>query len=231
MPKRNNEYVPSESIKKQIIKWEGSSMKTNNSFENEAYYFNKYLKQAKIFDQMSDEELDGLYSLSYNIGSTLFKNRVIPHLVKLYNGTGTLDEVLNNMYGDQDSRPHLVKGITKRRQYEKNLFTKGYKNRISKKGQINTGIQNTNFSKQQIIQSPDATRVQQPPHIKINTKDRLSGQLGQSELDNYINYWTNTPPDILYYALNKVMDGDDIIESPLLLFYNGGKLIKKYTRW
>jgi len=44
MPKKNNTYIPSERIKKQIIQWEGSSMKTNNSFENEAYYFNKYLK-------------------------------------------------------------------------------------------------------------------------------------------------------------------------------------------
>jgi len=107
---------------------------------------------------MSDDELDGLFSLSYNIGSTLFKNRTIPYLVKLYNGTGTIEDVLNHMYGDQDSRPNLVKGIAKRRQYEKDLFTKGYNQRINK---------NKNKPRYSVYQQEaapvDNTRVVLPP--------------------------------------------------------------------
>lgn len=227
------------------MQWEGSSMKTNNSFENEAYYFNKYLKQAGILDQMSQDELDGLFSLSYNIGSTLFKNRTIPYLVKLYNGTGSVEDVLNHMYGDQDSRPHLVKGIAKRRKYEKDLFVKGYKNRISQRDKNVSSNQTNNFIKQQIIQQPDALRVEQYPQIeidKVKNKKVSYQQPKQTKLDEYISYWTNNIPTFFYYPMNELITENNFIGSyqlpydlrlprlwgdPNVYLKMGGKLVKR----
>lgn len=227
MSKKNNNYIPSERIKKQIIQWEGSSMKTNNSFENEAYYFNKYLKQAGILDQMSDDELDGLFSLSYNIGSTIFKNRTIPYLVKLYNGTGTVEDVLNHMYGDQDSKPHLVKGISKRRQYEKDLFTKGYNQRINK---------NKNKPKYSVYQQEtapvDNTRVALPPQLDLdqllnNYPVTTQWKPDKTILDQYTEYWTNNVPQVEYQPLEVKTFNPIFSNRVFSIYYNGGKLLKK----
>ena len=80
---------------------------------------------------MSQDELDGLFSYSYNVGSGTFSKRTLPNLVKLYNGTGSLESVLNSIYGTRDSEPKMS-GLRTRRKYEKDLFTKGYNQRINK---------------------------------------------------------------------------------------------------
>jgi GH24 family phage-related lysozyme (muramidase) len=77
---------------------------------------------------MSQDELDALFSYSYNVGSTTFAKRTIPHLVKLYNGTGTLNNVLNNIYGTKDK---TLPGLRKRRDIERQLFKDAYNRRTS----------------------------------------------------------------------------------------------------
>ena len=42
----NGDYKPSESIKKRIINWEGSSMRTNRSFQAEANDFNRVIPSS-----------------------------------------------------------------------------------------------------------------------------------------------------------------------------------------
>lgn len=90
--------------------------------------------------------------------------------------------------------------------------------------------------KAQTIQQPDATRVQQKPIININytqpTSENISyWQPEQTKLDEYIEQWTNTPPDIPYYAMNEAKSGDSFIQPALKQYLNGGKLIKRYSQW
>ena len=54
-------YKPSDKVKKDIATWEGSSMKTNRSFEAEANDFNKYLSKGAL-NKLTQSQLDALYS-------------------------------------------------------------------------------------------------------------------------------------------------------------------------
>ena len=132
-------YVPSNSIKQQIIKWEGSSMRTNRSFELEAKDFENALKQAGILQLMTQDELDPLFSLSYNIGIGNFKKRVLPSLIKLYTGSGKVEDVTKNMYEKKDSDPKLP-GLKTRRNKEKKLFVQAYEKNHKN---LNVLVQNT----------------------------------------------------------------------------------------
>ena len=90
--------------------------------------------------------------------------------------------------------------------------------------------------KQQIVQQPDATRVQEKPHIDINyiqsgTNDTSYWFPEQTNLDNYINQWSNNPPNIPYYAMNEAKSGNSFIQPALKQYQNGGKLIKRYSQW
>ena len=85
-------YKPSSRIKKQIANWEGSSMKTNRSFEAEARDFNASLPKGAT-DKLTQEQLDGLYSYSYNVGAGNFRKRVNPALTRYLTGRGTIQDV------------------------------------------------------------------------------------------------------------------------------------------
>ena len=52
-------YKPSKSIRKRISNWEGSSMRTNRSFEAEARDFNASLPEGAT-SRLSQTQLDGL---------------------------------------------------------------------------------------------------------------------------------------------------------------------------
>ena len=65
-------YKPSSRIKKQISNLEGKSMKTNRSFEAEARDFNASLPKGAT-NKLTQEQLDGLYSYSYNVGAGNFR--------------------------------------------------------------------------------------------------------------------------------------------------------------
>ena len=67
-------------------------MKINRSFEAEARDFSKYLPRD-AYDKLTQKQLDGLFSYSYNVGSSAFNSRVVPTLTKYLNGTATAEEV------------------------------------------------------------------------------------------------------------------------------------------
>ena len=211
MPKSKRKYVPSQSIRRQITQWEGSSMKTNNSFESEATMFQNYLERAGIFDQMSQDELDGLFSYSYNVGSGNFAKRTLPHLIKLYNGNGTLENVLKNIYGKRDSEPGQP-GLRARRKYERNLFAKGYRNRISKQKPAKVA-ENITTTTPEVNSQPqitlDITGQQQP--LTADYPRRPTTQ-DQTQVEN----------NNIRYPIRKRS-----IENQLQEYYNGGRLIKK----
>ena len=115
-------YKPSSRIKKQITKWEGSTMKVNRSFEDEARDFNYSLPKGAT-SKLSQSQLDGLYSYSYNVGAGRFRQRVKPVLTKYLNGEATIQDVQKSMWASKDSQ---LRGLAKRRNVERSMFGGNY---------------------------------------------------------------------------------------------------------
>lgn len=111
-------YRPSESIKSRIADWEGASMKTNRSFEAEAKDFNRVIP-ASLRRQLSQEQLDSLYSYGYNVGMGRLKERVLPTLTNYVNGTSGAKDVANSMWASKDA---VLNGLKKRRAWERSNF-------------------------------------------------------------------------------------------------------------
>ena len=114
----NGGYKPSSRIKKQISDWEGSSMKTNRSFEAEARDFNASLPKGAT-SKLTQEQLDGLYSYSYNVGAGNFRKRVNPVLTRYLAGQATIQDVQNSMWASKDSQ---LRGLAKRRNAERAML-------------------------------------------------------------------------------------------------------------
>lgn len=114
----NGGYKPSSRIKKQIANWEGSSMKTNRSFEAEARDFNAALPKGAT-NKLTQEQLDGLYSYSYNVGAGNFRKRVNPALTRYLTGRGTIQDVQRSMWASKDSQ---LRGLAKRRNAERAML-------------------------------------------------------------------------------------------------------------
>jgi hypothetical protein len=111
-------YKPSFSIKKRISDWEGSSMKTNRSFEAEARDFNASLPQGAT-SRLSQSQLDGLFSYSYNVGAGNFRKRVNPVLTRYLAGQATIQDVQRSMWASKDSQ---LRGLAKRRNAERAML-------------------------------------------------------------------------------------------------------------
>lgn len=125
-------FKSSQSIRDRIAKWEGTSMKTNRAFELEDRDFYNAIP-SDVRSKMSQDELDALYSYSYNVGAGNFKKRVVPQLVSLYSGAGNVENVQNSMWASRDRE---LRGLAKRRNVEKQLFANAYnKSRGQSKGQ------------------------------------------------------------------------------------------------
>lgn len=111
-------YKPSSRIKKQISDWEGSSMKTNRGFEAEARDFNASLPKGAT-SKLSQTQLDGLYSYSYNVGAGNFRKRVNPVLTRYLAGQATIQDVQRSMWASKDSQ---LRGLAKRRNAERAML-------------------------------------------------------------------------------------------------------------
>lgn len=132
-------YKPSSSIKKQITNWEGSSMSTNRSFDAEARDFNNVLPQGAT-SKLTQQQLDGLYSYSYNVGAGNFKKRVSPVLQQYLTGHASLDDVKRSMWASKDSS---LRGLRLRRQQEKNMLGGNY---IAQGNDIMSNVNSTLFT-------------------------------------------------------------------------------------
>lgn len=111
-------YKPSSSIRKRISNWEGSSMKTNRSFEAEARDFNASLPKGAT-SRLSQTQLDGLYSYSYNVGAGNFRKRVNPVLTRYLAGKATIQDVQRSMWASKDNQ---LRGLAKRRNAERAML-------------------------------------------------------------------------------------------------------------
>ena len=112
-------YKPSVSIRRRISDWEGpQSMKVNRSFEDEARDFNAALPKGAT-SRLSQSQLDGLYSYSYNVGAGAFRSRVVPTLTRYLAGQATIQDVQNSMWASKDSK---YRGLAKRRNIERAML-------------------------------------------------------------------------------------------------------------
>ena len=114
----NGGYKPSESIKKRIANWEGSSMRTNRSFQAEANDFNRVIPSS-IRSKLSQQQLDALYSYGYNVGMGNLKKRVLPTLTNYVQGKASNEDVQKSMWASKDNE---LRGLTTRRNTERSLF-------------------------------------------------------------------------------------------------------------
>lgn len=128
----NGGYKPSDKIKKKITAWEGSSMSTNRSFEAEANDFNNVIP-AEIRSKLSAQQLDALYSYGYNVGMGRLKQRVLPTLTAYTEGKATREDVQRAMWASRDNQ---LRGLTTRRNAEREMFGGNYRSRFTGRGKL-----------------------------------------------------------------------------------------------
>lgn len=119
----NGYYSPSKRLRNDIATWEGSSMKTNRSFEAEAKDFNATVPK-EIRDRLAPSQLDALYSYGYNVGMGNLKNRVLPVLELYSQGKASNEDVQRAMWASKDSQ---MRGLTNRRNWEREMFGGNYR--------------------------------------------------------------------------------------------------------
>lgn len=166
-------YKPSSRIKKQIANWEGSTMKVNRSFEDEARDFNYSLPKGAT-SKLSQSQLDGLYSYSYNVGAGRFRQRVKPVLTKYLNGEATIQDVQKSMWASKDSQ---LRGLAKRRNVERSMFGGNYQSPLR-----------DNLVTQNLIQSLPSIYDYKPPIIP-----QIEYTPDPSIIDNLTEEYTGIP--------------------------------------
>lgn len=191
---RTGGYRSSNNIRRRIAKMEGSSMKTNRSFDLEDRDFYNAIP-GNVRKNLNQEALDNLYSYSYNVGAGNFKKRVVPALTALTNGTGTVKDVQNSMWASKDKQ---LRGLRIRRNIERQGFADAY----NKYNNINNTLANTQSMINNIqdkIELPaikqDNTYVQKPITIKSIEMPKKQKKynnefikLGMDMLNNKVKY-------------------------------------------
>lgn len=135
-------YIPSVSIKKRISNWEGSSMKTNRSFEAEAKDFNRVIPE-EIRSKLSSQQLDALYSYGYNVGMGNLKERVVPTLTAYTKGKASKEDVQRSMWAKRDNE---LRGLTTRRNAEREMFGGNYRTTFTGTGKLGTHIDPSEYT-------------------------------------------------------------------------------------
>lgn len=135
-------YIPSASIKKRISNWEGSSMKTNRSFEAEAKDFNRVIPE-EIRSKLSHQQLDALYSYGYNVGMGNLKERVVPTLTAYTKGKASKEDVQRSMWAKRDNE---LRGLTTRRNAERVMFGGNYRTTFTGTGKLGTHIDPSEYT-------------------------------------------------------------------------------------
>lgn len=237
-------YKPSESIKKRITNWEGSSMRTNRSFQAEANDFNRVIPSS-IRSKLSQQQLDALYSYGYNVGMGNLKKRVLPTLTNYVQGKASNEDVQKSMWASKDNE---LRGLTTRRNIERSLFGGNYQTVFTGTGGTphNYGyIANRSSSNPYQIQNEewqgknylDAYKGLQLSMNDImgktkedNIDDLFSTGTGPIiSMENLLSIGNNTvapvQPDYSY-AKSLLSDFDSDLNSNM--FGNGGKIPRTY---
>lgn len=135
-------YSPSDSIKKRIANWEGSSMRTNRSFEDEARDFNRVVP-AEVRSRLTQRQKDALYSYGYNVGMGRLKQRVVPVLTAYAEGRATKEDVQRAMWASRDNE---LRGLTTRRNAEREMFGGNYRTKYTGTGKLGIHIDPSEYT-------------------------------------------------------------------------------------
>ena len=111
-------------------------MKTNRSFAAEANDFNRVIP-ANVRDKLSPQQLDALYSYGYNVGMGNLKERVLPTLTAYTQGKATREDVQRSMWASRDNE---LRGLTTRRNAERELFGGNFRTQFTGDGSLGTHI-------------------------------------------------------------------------------------------
>lgn len=169
--KTKDTYRSSDAIRKRISDWEGASMATNRPFEQEDSLFYNSIPDT-IRTKLSQDELDALYSYSYNVGAPRFKKRTVPALINLVNEIGSVEDVQKAMWAKLDNDPKYP-GLAKRREIERQLFADVYNKRIA---EANKPIDAPPVK--DIIAVRDNTYVDRPDVVSpIERRKRIGGRV------------------------------------------------------
>lgn len=136
------EYVPSDSIKKRIANWEGSSMRTNRSFEDEARDFNRVVP-TEVRNRLTQQQKDALYSYGYNVGMGRLKQRVVPVLTAYAEGKASKEDVQRAMWASRDNE---LRGLTTRRNAEREMFGGNYRTKYTGTGKLGVHIDPSEYT-------------------------------------------------------------------------------------
>ena len=158
-------YKPSSSIRKRISNWEGSSMKTNRSFEAEARDFNASLPKGAT-SRLSQTQLDGLYSYSYNVGAGNFRKRVNPVLTRYLAGQATIQDVQRSMWASKDNQ---LRGLAKRRNAERAMLGSYTPMDFGPLSNTTTMMINHYLPETESIEIPQLQLIRRPRKINIYT--------------------------------------------------------------
>lgn len=135
-------YTPSDSIKKRIANWEGSSMKTNRSFEDEARDFNRVV-HTEVRNRLTQRQKDALYSYGYNVGMGRLKQRVVPVLTAYAEGKASKEDVQRAMWASRDNE---LRGLTTRRNAEREMFGGNYRTKFTGTGKLGIHIDPSEYT-------------------------------------------------------------------------------------
>lgn len=135
-------YHPSDSIKKRIANWEGSSMKTNRSFEDEARDFNRVIP-SEVRDRLTQQQKDALYSYGYNVGMGRLKERVVPILTAYTEGKASKEDVQRAMWASRDNE---LRGLTTRRNAEREMFGGNYRTKFTGTGKLGIHVDPSEYT-------------------------------------------------------------------------------------
>lgn len=135
-------YTPSDSIKKKIANWEGSSMRTNRSFEDEARDFNRVIP-SEVRDKLTQQQKDALYSYGYNVGMGRLKERVVPILTAYTEGKASKEDVQRAMWASRDNE---LRGLTTRRNAEREMFGGNYRTKFTGTGKLGIHIDSSEYT-------------------------------------------------------------------------------------
>lgn len=116
--KKATRYRSSSNIRKQISTWEGSTIRTNVPFDEMDTMFNQVLPEGAL-EKLSQEQLDGLYSFAYNVGTGRFKTRTAPTLARYLQGNATIEDVKGTMWASGDKK---YRGLANRRKKERSML-------------------------------------------------------------------------------------------------------------
>lgn len=243
----NGGYKPSESIKKRITNWEGSSMRTNRSFQAEANDFNRVIPSS-IRSKLSQQQLDALYSYGYNVGMGNLKKRVLPTLTNYVQGKASNEDVQKSMWASKDNE---LRGLTTRRNTERSLFGGKYQTVFTGTGGTphNYGytatttnrsssnpyqIQNEEWQGKNYLGAYKGLQLSMNDIMgktkETDINDLFSTGIGPTiSMDNLLSIGNNTvapvQPDYSY-AKSLLLDFDSDLNSNM--FGNGGKIPRTY---